>query len=87
MNGEIIEADLDAGYALATPCGHAWKLKKGFTVGAHDPCPVCIEVKAARVEGMEEMRQELVHVNFNENWRAIQDTFDGIRDKLIEATR
>ena len=43
--------------------------------------------QAARVEGLEEMRQELVHVNFNENWWAIQDTFDGIWDKLIKATR
>ena len=45
---------------------------------------------AARVAALKEMRQELCLVTaleLSENWRIIQNTFDGIFDKLIKATR
>ena len=51
--GVIKVVDTVIGYAHARPCYHAWRLRGGHTIKFLDPCPVCAEIKAARMEGME----------------------------------
>ena len=81
------------GWCFVLDCGHTTTGRMSpdaRAIGDEVDCPQCAEIKAGRVEALKEMRQELVHVTaleLSENWRIIQNTFDGIFDKLIEATR
>ena len=78
-------------FVVNTDCGH-WLEAENLDLDLDDEvhCQVCAEVTAARVEALKEMRQELCHVTaleLSEDWRTIQNTFDGIFDKLIKATK